>query len=112
LAIAWNVPAHGSAASAAGVARARPPAPGHLLRRPPRERQQQDPARVGAARDQRSDPVRERLRLPGPRPRDDQKRAIIGVSGAPLRQIELHVSSLYECSGAAKFVSTARSGTP
>ena len=71
-AIAWNVPAHGSAASSPCGRRAQQPQrpPGHLLRRPPRERQQQDPPRVGAARDQRRHPVRQRLRLARcPRPR-------------------------------------------
>ncbi len=67
----------------------------HLGCRAPRERHQQDPARVGAADDQMGDAVSKRVRLAGSCAGDDQEGSAdmtIGVDtvldGAPLLGIE------------------------
>ena len=54
-------------------------AAGHLGRRTPREREQQDPPRVRPVPDQVGDPMRERVGLSRSRARDDQERRRRGV---------------------------------
>ncbi len=57
---------------------------GHVARGAPRERHQQDAARIGAVHDQMRDPVRERVRLARPGPGDDEKRVVPVQRRAPL----------------------------
>jgi hypothetical protein len=54
-------------------------APDHLLRRAPRERQQQDAPWIGAIEHELGDAVRERRRLAGPGARDHEQRLVARV---------------------------------
>ncbi len=65
----------------------------HLLRRAPRESQQQYPARVGAIDDQPRDAVRQRVRFARPGPGNHKQRAILATTavfyGEALLRVEL-----------------------
>ena len=91
----WNVPDQASAAvamCASGAERIAddPLDPSrHLRRRPAREGQEQDAARVGAADDQVRDAVGQRVGLARPGPGNDQERPVAVLGRAPLIGIEL-----------------------
>ena len=56
-------------------------APGHLLRGAARERQQQDPPRIGPVGDELRDAMCERCRLAGAGAGDDQERRVAAILG-------------------------------
>jgi hypothetical protein len=58
------------------------------LRRAPRERQQQDAARIRSARDEHRHAVNQRLRLARPRAGDDQQRPIARRRRPPLGRVQ------------------------
>jgi len=59
-------------------------AAGHLLRRAPREREQEDAPRIRAIDHELRDAVRERRRLPGARTGDHEQRSVTSMENGGL----------------------------
>src|SRR3954468_21089256 len=95
LGIEWNVPDPGKRTEVAISPTMRPlrsrssgrGAPRHLERRAAREREEQDALRVGAARNEVRDAMRERIGLARPGAGEDQERPLAMARRRALRRV-------------------------